>query len=1097
MCREHLRQHYGRNKDLIDLQQIFHEILKRGDGNSCKRCPDCSATVVTEGSSQPNVSNSSFRDDECSIIAENFSSLQEKSVDNDCRLILISGQNGIGKRTVVREALNGYRKSTRTCPHNMSFLYASGQCRTYQEDEDPSNPYTSGRSREFENSLLAFHDAIREMVDVLLQDVGTSRTVLDRLKSLLKDCRDIVILMEAFPCTKKLLSLEPTFQIVEVTPEVYFRLFLQGEPSAADRLHVLCCTLTLFIQAVSSCVPLVLVLEDLQRADASSMTLIEALLNHEAFCLESRSAHFLMVATYSTDSEEQILHSFQSFLHFEKNAMIENRIPIDLLGNIHPHKIHHLSLFHLSWDDMHEWTNNTGGFIRQLTTDQKRAVTDLVFHQTNGNPLHAQYLFQYLQEDNTLLSDPIHKKTVPRTLGALYASMLSRQDHSVMHLVRCTAVLSRSSETEVVDCDVLRVAIKKACGDDVLQAQKCCLLQFFPARGYIRFHSKELQVAAYKTIPDTDALHFAIGLSLWKDALLLHDRRKVTDEKLKKMLHRAISHLQNRMNFVSDFDERLQMSKFCYEFGLHSSQLGDFATSAKLFEFGIHVLGQDLWHSDLYETCLVLHNAAAQTYFYICKVDKMEQTLDAIFCNAQSFEDKIPAYIVLVYSKAKGQMKEGFRISSGVLSELGEPINAKPGTFSTIKTWFGMKCLLIGKGCDFLSNLPDANECNQIISHFLSFAMFFIYVVKPRTSFLLCSHLICTSIKNGITGPAAVAFAQHAYISSGQGRLDEGYRFCQLSLLFADRFEVWRPRIHLFVHGLTNFWTHPMRDSMDPLYRAQRDAIKFGDMQSYGFLAGTTIALLLKQGKPLPSLQIAAKLFCQSVAKVGQLSCLFLLLPHWSVINDLTGSQDTLNIPGEIQDSDTLLKFAAKEGAKVLLGCFYANRAMFHFLMGEYQQCLEMAKKVYENRKLMDFTVMFYEGLALSALSWELTSYKKRMNCLNECRKLARRMRILADRCPGNFRNKQLLMEAEIAALKGKSLYAIALYEESVSGAKNEGFVHEEGIAYQRLGQYHRHLGNSSSAKLSLEHARMAFDKWGANVVVDRMEMFLASITVE
>jgi histidine kinase len=169
---------------------------------------------------------------------------------------------------------------------------------------------------------------------------------------------------------------------------------------------------------------------------------------------------------------------------------------------------------------------------------------------------------------------------------------------------------------------------------------------------------------------------------------------------------------------------------------------------------------------------------------------------------------------------------------------------------------------------------------------------------------------------------------------------------------------------------------------------------------------------------------------------------------------------------------------------------------MFHFLIGEYQQSLDMAKKAYAHRKLMDFNVMFYEGLASSALSWTLKSFKRR-KCIKRCQKLARSVRNWADRCPENFLNKKLLMDAEIAAIKGKSPLALSLYEESVSTAKHEGFFHEEGIAYERLGQYHLHLGNSSVAAMKFEHARVAFDRWGARIVVDRIDTLIASIKAQ
>ena len=808
-------------------------------------------------------------------------------------------------------------------------------------------------------------------------------------------------------------------------------------------------------------------------------------LNRSGNGSETQSKGLVILATFTTGKNEVMSDAVTKILRRDMGDITVNR-----------RCIHQVGVLGFSWDDVREWTQNCGGAIQELSSDQKHAFTNLVFHHTNGNPCHIQYLYQLLLHDKTLLSDPINKKSLPCTVVKLYTSILLQQDVSVVNLVRCTAALAHHSEADIVDCDVLRVAMKKPCIDEVLQAHECGLLEFFPARGYVRYRQKDFQKASYYTIHEPLFLHLEIGRNILTDMIIRYEQGKATDIEIKRMVLHAILHLRDSVELLSDFDERMQISKFFYEYGLRLSHLGDFTSSAKMFEFAICVLGPDSWRPDVYETCLVLHNAVAQIYFYICDVEKTDRTLNAIFSNARSFEDKIPAYIVLVYARSKSQMIDGFRTITLVLSELGNPIHENPSTFLIIKNLVRVKWSLLGKSDDVLDTLPDATGTNLIVAHFLSFAMFFIYVVQPKTSLLLCSRLLSLSLKEGISGPSAVAYAQYGYILSGMGNIEEGYRFCQLSLSFADRFEVWRPRMYLYIHGLTSFWTHPFRDSIDPLYQAQCDAIKYGDMQSYGALAGFTVSLLLKLGAPLKALLVDAQSFCEDVAKVGQVSPLFLLIPTWSVINDLTGSHETLNIHGEIRDFDTLLKFAAKEGAKLLLGRFYADRLMVHYLVGEYQQSLEMARKSREYRKLMDFSVTFYEGLATSASSWTLKGHKRRKRVCR-CRKLAKQMRIWADRCPENFRNKQLLLEAEIAAMTGLSSLAFSLFTESIAIAKRENFLHEEGIAYERLGLHQLHVGNIKDAKVNFENARTAFAKWGATIVVDRLDKLLSSLNVE
>jgi predicted ATPase len=1098
-----LHRFHGRKQEVECLQRIFHANLKRGDENACISCkgegPECSSTVVTE-MTVPTTSTSSTVNDGrciCSSNLDDCSAYHGMPISSDCRLVLISGPDGSGKQALANEALNKYRALKGCC--RRPFLQVSGQFRSYQGNVQEGSPYTTGRSREFEHSLPAFHDAMKELIDFLLQDGEMMQSVLMHLKLLFKDPKDTFILMQAFPFVKKLLWRDPAYRLFnDDTEGEYCRVFLRGTPTAAERLRSLCRAGSSFFQAVTRCIPLVFVLADLHYADTESLTLFEALLeNSEENSAQLLSKGLLMVTTCVLNGDITISDAIKSFLWQDTGNTMESQMPVGIFGNSQMHHIHHISLSNLVWDEVHAWTMDCGGMIQLLTMDQKQEISNLVFHHTNGNPFHMQYLFQFLQSDNSLLSEPIHKKLVPRTVAELYTSILLRQDVLVLNLVRSAAALSRHSETDIVDCEILRVSMMKACVDEVLLVQESGLLDFFPSRGYVRFSRKVLQMAAYSTIPDPALLHLAIGRCLWKDAFALRDQGKTTDNEMKEMILSAMMHLGDHIDLLLNHDERMQMSKICYECGVSSSLYGDFSASAKLFEFAISALGPDLWRSDLYETCLVLHNAAAQTYFHVCDVDKTERTLDTIFRNAKSFNDKVPAYIILVYARAKGQMKEGFRIISFVLSELGEPIRQKPGIIEVFMDLLNMKRALLGKSNDALSNLPDASEDDQIIAHFLSFAMFFIFIVHNETSVLLSRRLICFSVKHGISGPAAVAFAQHSHTLCELGRFKEAYKFGQISLKLANRFEIWRPRIHMYVYGFTLLWFHPFRDTLEPLCRAQSDAVRYGDLQVYGAITAFVLPTLFLAGSPLKSLQDDARSFCQSFSEVGQTNPLLFSVPIWSAISDLTGNHETLSISSNIQDADAAYKYAMKEGVVAVLGYIYAYRTTFFYLVGNYQKSLEMAKKAFGTLQLVPCNVSvnmtFYRGLATSALAWTLESHERRRH-ISSCRKFSRKMRKCADQCPENFCNKHLLMEAEIAALNGKISLALTLYKRSVDKAKDEEFLHEEGIAYERWGMYQLHLGNTSGALISFVSARAAYEKWGAEIVVERLNQLIASI---
>ncbi len=56
---------------------------------------------------------------------------------------------------------------------------------------------------------------------------------------------------------------------------------------------------------------------------------------------------------------------------------------------------------------------------------------------------------------------------------------------------------------------------------------------------------------------------------------------------------------------------------------------------------------------------------------------------------------------------------------------------------------------------------------------------------------------------------------------------------------------------------------------------------------------------------------------------------------------------------------------------------------------------------------------------------------------------------IWAENCPENFENRAALVGAEIARLEGRELDAERLYEQAIRSARDNGFVHNEALAYE------------------------------------------------
>jgi predicted ATPase/signal transduction histidine kinase len=82
---------------------------------------------------------------------------------------------------------------------------------------------------------------------------------------------------------------------------------------------------------------------------------------------------------------------------------------------------------------------------------------------------------------------------------------------------------------------------------------------------------------------------------------------------------------------------------------------------------------------------------------------------------------------------------------------------------------------------------------------------------------------------------------------------------------------------------------------------------------------------------------------------------------------------------------------------------------------------------------------------------------------------------------PQTFRSKLLLVDAEIARLRGDALRALAHYEQSATTAAAAGFVHEHALAHELAGMLCEASGLPTAAIQHLRLARAGYRRWGAD----------------
>ncbi|GGA09417.1 ATP-binding protein [Okeania sp. KiyG1] len=97
-------------------------------------------------------------------------------------------------------------------------------------------------------------------------------------------------------------------------------------------------------------------------------------------------------------------------------------------------------------------------------------------------------------------------------------------------------------------------------------------------------------------------------------------------------------------------------------------------------------------------------------------------------------------------------------------------------------------------------------------------------------------------------------------------------------------------------------------------------------------------------------------------------------------------------------------------------------------------------------------------------------------------------MKKWAQHAPMNFQHKYELVEAEMARVLGENETAATYYERAISGASENGYIHEEAIANERVAEFYLSLGREKVAKAYMTDAYYCYINWGATAKIKDLE---------
>lgn len=939
-------------------------------------------------------------------------------------LVLVSGYSGIGKSSVVNELHKAL-----VPPRG---LFASGKFDQFKRDI----PYATLAQalQTLVRQLLSRSDAeVERWREALLDAVGSNGQ----------------LMVDLIPEVELIVGPQPP------TPEM-------PPQEARNRFQmVLRRFLGVFTRPEH---PLALFLDDLQWLDVATLELLKDL------TLNPDVQHLLLIGAYR-DNEVSPMHPLVQALEAIRQGGA---------------RVHEIVLGPLALEDVEQLLADS----LHCKPESAAPLARLLHEKTGGNPFFVIQFLTALAEERLLSFDPsagrwtwdlarIQAKGFTDNVVELMTGKLTRlpiQTQDALKPFACLGNIAESTTLSLVrgiSVETLHTALWEAVWAGLV----------FRHNGTYTFLHDRVQEAAYALIPENEraTAHLAIGRLLGS---------QTPPEELEERIFEIVNQLNRGIALVASAEERERIAELNLIAGRRAKRATAYASALNYLVAGREMLGEDGWERR-YDLSFAIELSLAECEFLTGAMAVAEDRLSTLSGHAGSLVDlaavtKLRMELFTTLSRPDSAVAVGLDF----LRHADVQWSAHPTWDEVRHEYESMRRRLGDRPIEALLDLPpmvDPDACGTL--DVLVAVMPAAYYTDKNLCSLVLLRMANLCLDHGNSDAAPHGYALLGMIlGSNFGDYRAGSRFGQVGLDLVERrgLDRFKARVYQVCGGNLMHWTRPVHTCRGLIRRAFDEANKFGDLTYASYCCHSLITHLLACGDPLVDVQreteTAIHFLRQAqfalvadfvTAQLQLVRTLRGLTPIFGLFNDAGFDEERF----ERHLEDPRRAFAA--------GSFWIRKLQARFLAGDYAAAIEAEPNA--QRLLWSVTSFFemaeyhFYGALARAAHFDLAPVNERPVHLEFLQKHHKQLAVWAENCPKNFENRAALVAAEIARIEGRDLEAMRLYEQAIRSARENGFAHNEAVAYERASVFYQSCGFDQIAEFYLRNARNSYLRWGAD----------------
>jgi len=975
------------------------------------------------------------REQEVLTLMDAFQRVSQGAIE----MMLVSGYSGIGKTAIVNEvhkpivAARGY--------------FIAGKFDQFKRDI----PYAA--------LIQAFQELVRQLLTEDEQQIATWKSKL----------------LEALGANGQVL--------IDVIPEVELIIGSQPEvpkldPTASENRfnRVFQQFVNVFCQPEH---PLVIFLDDLQWADSASLKLIKLLIT------DNSSQYLLLIGAYRDNEVNPTHRLIQTLQKIRQTATVVNDIVVQPLSLSHVQEL------------------VTDTLYGRSATNKIELLAELVFNKTQGNPFFLTQLLKSLYTENLLVYqiatdswnwDIQEIQAVGITdyniveLIARNIRKLPPETQKVLKLAACIGnqfnldILATVNETaEIITANYLWSALQAGLILPLssnykiplsLGEQESDILEVSNVKISYKFLHDRVQQAAYSLIPETQrkSTHLTIGQLLLKNT---------TPETQKENIFALVNQLNFGIDLLKSQIEKDELAQLNLIAGQKAKASTAYEAAANYLNISLELLHPDSWQQQ--------YSFTFSIYIEVSEAEYLNANLSKAlaFCNSaleQSHEllenlkfDQIKIKIYL----AQDQINTVLEMGQNILATLNVSLVESPPQNLNVED---------------LSKLAPMTDPYKLAAMEILILLWApaCFAASPIALPILYT-MIDVSKQYGNSPPSIYAYAVYCTLTDWLvPDIDLAYNLGELALKLTDELNAQKFKSTVYVSTNINI-VHKkkhIKETIEPLHEAIDLALQFGDIEFACHAANFYCTHLFFTDEDLETVAHSQKNYIEFIQKFEQYHQLYLTkIGAQAVANLIDSSTVKTKLIGEIfNEEESFPNFLANNNLISLFDSHF-YKLFLCYLFEDYQAALECAEVALRYAQFSQSGFMFathnwFYSLALLAncSNDQLEIY------LQQVEKNQNKMKFWAEYAPVNYQHRYDLVEAEKARVLGQIIPAMEYYDCAIAGAKKNGHIQDEALAYELAAKFYLALGRKEIAQTYMTKAHYGYISWGAIAKVKDLE---------